>query len=212
MLPRWVFQIFFPFPDASLSVGSISTITKNQYQGFLYTSPWVRDPKTTRDFISKTLPATTEAQKSLITTTLYRPIFKNPAQFPYRTYLERATLIVSEVGFLCNGAYLARAFGGQIYNYLFNVPPAFHGDDIAYTFFDGTDGNVDANLALTFQEYLLNFVRKGDPNAKRLPRFEKYGSDEENWTLDVKSRASGGLKRTANPGANERCFGWQESF
>lgn len=102
-----------------------------------------------------------------------------------------------------------------MYNYLFNVPPAFHGDDIPYTFFenDGTDDpKVDANLALTFQEYLLNFVRKGDPNAKGLPRFEEYGSDDENWTLDVKAKASGGLKRIGNPGANERCFGWQASL
>ena len=101
-----------------------------------------------------------------------------------------------------------------MYNYLFNVPPAFHADDIAYTFFDDSmdSSAVDSDLALTFQEYLLNFVRKGDPNGCGLPRFEEYGPDSVNWTLDVKSQDKGGLKRTKNPGANERCFGWQESF
>ena len=182
------------------------------FQGFLFTSPWIRNENETQDVISGSIPASSEAQKALLNHTLYPPIFNKPSQFPYGSYLERATLIVSEVGFLCNGAYLARAFGGKIYNYLFDVPPAFHGDDVAYTFFDGTDSKIDANLALTFQEYLLNFVRRGDPNAKGLPRFEQYGPDSENWTLDIKSKASGGLKRTKNPGANSRCDKWQESF
>lgn len=160
----------------------------------------------------------TKAQLSLITSTLYPPTFTSPAS-PYTTYLERATRIVSELGLDCNGAYVAHAFAGKIYNYLFSVPPAFHGDDIAYTFFDPTnpDPATDAELAGTFQQYLLNFVRKGDPNADdsdcdSLPRFESYGSDDRNWTLDVKSKESGGLKRVGNPGANERCFEWQRNL
>ena len=80
---------------------------------------------------------------------------------------------------------------------------------------------MDADLASTFQQYLLNFVRTGDPNdggedrggggGDNLPRFEEYGSESEchTWTLNVKSRESGGLGGIENPGANERCWKWQ---
>lgn len=173
----------------------------------IFTSPWARDEAGTRVFISDSLPGSTDAQLSYILKTLYPPIFDGSPGLPYRSFLERATTIVSELGVDCNSDYLARAVDGNIYNYLYDIPPALHGDDEAYTFYDGTDPSVDAKIAHEFQDYILNFVRVGNPNGYGLPNFQRYG--KTGWTLDVRK---GGFRRTTNIGNNERCRSFQRFF
>lgn len=159
------------------------------------------------DFLFDNLPTASDAQASYITKSLYPPIFDGSTELPYRSYLDRANLIVSEIGVECNSDYLARALDGKIYNYLFSVPPALHGDDLSYTFYDGKDSTIDASVASKFQSYILDFVGTGNPNRDGLPNFEKYG--ESAWTLNVKK---GGFERITNPGANERCRCFQKNL
>ena len=179
----------------------------------LFTSPWIKDENSTREFFSVALPTATDAQLSYITDSLYPPAFDGSTGLPYRSYLERVTLAVSEAGVLCNSDFLARALHGNMFNYLFDIPPAFHGDDLAYAFYDGTDPDVDPATADVFQRYILNFVRAGNPNAcassssSPLPAFDRYGASA--WTLDVRK---GAFAPTVNPGANARCQWWQKGF
>lgn len=173
----------------------------------IFTSPWIRNEQDTLSYLSDSLPTTSNIQKSLVAKALYPPVFDGSTELPYRSYLDRANLIVSEVGVLCNSDFLARALNGKIFNYLFNVPPALHADDLAYTFYDGEDSTIDEAVASRFQSYILNFVRTGDPNSHGLPKFEEYGKSA--WTMDVKK---GGFERIVNPGANERCRCFQNRF
>lgn len=96
---------------------------------------------------------------------------------------------------------------------MFSVPPGLHDVDIAYIFFNGDtttldQGNpVNATLAKTFQDYLVNFVVKGTPNGDGLPRFPMYGMNEtvrvvEDADLDVVE---------VDPMANGRCAYWQSA-
>ncbi|KAI0886703.1 alpha/beta-hydrolase [Annulohypoxylon maeteangense] len=79
------------------------------------------------------------------------------------------------------------------YAYTFAYPPGWHETDVPYVFFDGdtsTSDNglpVNATLAAQLQEYIVGFVKYGDPNAgvgrgggggggyNRLVRFPVYG-------------------------------------
>jgi cholinesterase len=57
------------------------------------------------------------------------------------------------------------------------VPPALHGDDNPYTFYEGPAAAVvNDTLALTMQAYWTNFVMKGNPNGAGLPNFPNFGA------------------------------------
>ena len=157
--------------------------------------------------MENTIPKIPQSLLSYVTQTLYPPIFDGSTGLPYRTYLERATHFTSEIGIECLSDYLGQAVEGKIFNYLFDVPPALHGEDLGYTFFDGEDNSVDSAVALPFQQYILNFARTGNPNSDSLPRFDEYGRSA--WTMDVKT---GGFRHITNPGANDRCRRWQDTF
>lgn len=141
-----------------------------------------------------------------ISQTLYPPIFNG--SIGYRDQTQRTALLIGEAIFSCNTNYLGRAYGDQTYNYLFSVPPALHGQDLAYTFYDGPNPMVIADpIAIALQEYITSFAETGNPNEQGVPQFNIYGDSNEVQNLNVT-----GIEEIKDPVANERCAWWQQGL
>ena len=111
---------------------------------------------------------------SYITQKLYPPIF-NGSQ-GYTTQTERNNLTLA-AAFDCNARFMDQApFTPATYAYEFSVPPAIHGADVAYTFYDFDTVVpvvvINATLAAIMQGYLTRFAETGQPNAPSLPFFQ----------------------------------------
>lgn len=191
----------------------------NLEEGLFFTSPFVFTPESFKqNVISNSFPNADKNQVSdYILHTLYPDVLNGT--YGYTDPIARASYIISEAMFSCNAQYLGAAFaklgepGGKVWSYLFAVPPALHGEDVAYTFYEGPATAVkNETLAVMMQSYFTNFVRAGDPNGEGLPAFGKYREP-----LDAGAGAimEFGLKTTrmrADPLPRRRCDWWQHAW
>lgn len=96
------------------------------------------------------------------------------------------------------------------------MPPALHGLDIAYTFYNDGPGStvfgtpVDATVSVALQEYITNFVMTGSPNNNTYspPVFPMNG---ENFQVQFLNITGLGMQ-IKDPTANERCDWWQKAL
>lgn len=141
--------------------------------------------------------------------TLY-PADAYPSQFL------RGVQLVGDVYFSCTTRYLALALENRTHNYIFAVPPGYHAQDTAYTFFNGdtstlNDGvAVDPALAAVLQDYIVGFAATGVPGdnpAGTAPEFPSYGEDAA-----VVQITSGGIIAGNDDMANDRCAWWQQAM
>lgn len=126
----------------------------------------------------------------------------------YYTEYGRALLLSAELAFTCLTRQLANAFGNETYSYRFDVPPAAHGQDVGYTFYDGRDSSVDTGVAEAMQTYFGRMARKGNPNDGKkadLPVWPVYGEDSK-----VISFGDGGAKVSVDDSGADRCAFWRE--
>ena len=110
----------------------------------------------------------------------------------------------------CNTFYLDKAFGNQTYAYQFSVPPALHGDDVPYTFFNGPSSSVISDpIAVALQEYITSFVLNGHPASQgpSLPMFPIYSNATDIINLNATS-----ITEILDPTANVRCDWWQREL
>ncbi|KAL8713078.1 MAG: hypothetical protein Q9225_006847, partial [Loekoesia sp. 1 TL-2023] len=114
----------------------------NADEGLSFTSPFVSNDTAYRNYIKSALPDVSPEIASYIADELY-PAPSNRTL--YKDGIGRASLSISEYTFTCNTLYLDRAFGNQTYAYQFSVPPALHGQDVAYTFFNGPNAGTGGN-------------------------------------------------------------------
>lgn len=128
----------------------------------------------------------------------------------------RGVQLVSDVDFSCTTRYLALALDNKTHNYIFAVPPGYHAQDTAYTFFNGdtstlNDGvAVDAGLAAALQDYIVGFAATGVPGdnpAGTAPEFPVYGKDAAVVRITAEGVVAG-----ADDMANERCAWWQQAM
>lgn len=107
-----------------------------------------------------------------------------------------------------NTFYLDKAYGNKTYAYFFTVPPALHGEDIPYTFFNGPSASVlSAPIAIALQEYLTHFAETGSPNEVGVPNFIMYGANATVQNLGIT-----GISEVMDPAANARCNWWQKAL
>ena len=135
-----------------------------------------------------------------------------------------AVLLVSESIFTCNTFYLASANHNLTWNYEFAIPPAIHGEDVEYTFYNpnvttpfATPEFVFRNVSSAMDDLFANFVSNGDPNVSlkvhnntgmgNCTFWPRYGDNSTvlffNYT---------GLRIGKDPAAVERCNFWQNIF
>ena len=124
------------------------------------------------------------------------------------TSLTRITIIS------CNTDYLNRAYRGKTYAYRFSVPPALHGLDVPYTFYNGPNAIVypslgvpDQSIAEALQKYIVSFTATGVPSGENLPVFPQWGNDKNLLDLNVT-----GIKVVKDDTANSRCAWWQKAL
>lgn len=143
-----------------------------------------------------------------IVSVLYPPVYDG--SYPYTNIYERTFLLVKEEIFSCNTHYLAEAYNNQTYNYQFEIPPAFHGFDVPYTFYNGGPpstsivGVADPPIAEVLQGYITNFAMTGNPNGPGLPVFPMQGTNSSMNGLNVT-----GVTQQVDDTANARCNWWQ---
>lgn len=185
-------------------------------QGLLFTSPFTKSTTDIKTQLSSILPSVRAFPDvlSYIVNTLYPPIFDGSQAQNYTTEIERASALTAELSFTCNTFYLSTALLNQTYNYLFSVPPALHGLDVRYTFYnanatsdDDMTGVISPKVAVALQEYITNFAMKGQPNGQGVPRFDMYGPNATVQNLNVTS-----IHEMRDPAANERCRWWQKAL
>lgn len=110
--------------------------------------------------------------------------------------------------FTCNTFYLDKAYFNQTYSYFFAVPPALHGQDIAYTYYNGRDPDVlNVQIAIALQEYITSFAQDSNPNEQGVPFFPLYGDDATVQVLNIT-----GVSQMMDDAANERCNWWQKAL
>ncbi|KAH6639108.1 Alpha/Beta hydrolase protein [Boeremia exigua] len=162
--------------------------------------------------------------RKYITEVLYPPILEstrdlfqdyNPATSTslvvtgYNNTHGRQNLLTSETVINCLTTQVSNAFRGRSYAYLFATPPALHGQELYYVFYNeqATDvfyRPINVTLAHIMQDYWLNFARTGTPNGKGVPTFAPYGSGKS-----VQSLSLAGVGATQDVSDNERCRWWQ---
>ncbi|EMD00258.1 hypothetical protein BAUCODRAFT_145551 [Baudoinia panamericana UAMH 10762] len=182
----------------------------NANEGLLFTSPFVQNDTAFVTNLQTTLPTLRAWPQilSYIMNTLYPPVFDGSQAMGYTNQIARAAALTSELVFTCNTFYLDKAYGNNTYSYFFTVPPALHGQDVAYTYYNGPSASVlNSTVAVTLQQYITRFAETGMPNEAGAPYFNMYGSNATVEVLNV-SRISAAM----DPTANQRCNFWQKAL
>ena len=94
------------------------------------------------------------------------------------------------------------------------MPPALHGQDIDYTFYNGPNlsgvpslGIPDQPIAEALQKYIVSFTATGVPSSANLPVFPRWGNDTNLLDLNVT-----GINVVKDDTANSRCAWWQKAL
>lgn len=182
----------------------------NEDEGLLFTPPFIQNDTAFEAFVLQSLPSIKAVPSALeyITKTLYPPVFDGTQAQNYTDQIGRAAAFISEGVFTCNTHYLDKAYKNETYAYFFTVPPALHGFDVPYTYYDDTGVSssvLSPKIAIALQEYLTEFAMTGMPNEKGVPYFPMYGSNST-----VQNLGATGIMGQKDPTANARCDWWQK--
>ncbi|MCJ1367175.1 hypothetical protein MMC16_006307 [Acarospora aff. strigata] len=204
--------LFVPaLPGKLLLQGSFDKSVKvmvghNANEGLVFTPPFVTTTAAYTSFLRANLPNIAPQVLNYVQNVLYPPIFDGSRG--YKDNVGRAALTLSESIFTCNTLYLNRAYGNNTYAYQFSVPPALHGQDVPYTYYNGkTPAVLNETVAIALQEYLTSFAETGKPSGPGFPMFPLYGPESTLLDLNVSS-----ISEMMDPTANERCLWWQKAL
>jgi carboxylesterase type B len=200
-------------PGALLAQGLFDTSVKimtgfNAHETLYFTNPDNTNNSIFEAGIQDTFPGIQPSVVDYIAGTLYPPVFNG--SYPYTSYFERAELILAESAFTCNTYFLHRAVQGRspTYGYRFSVPPAYHGEDVPYTYFNGPSPSVaNATIAEAMQSYLTRFALSGNPNGAGAVALPEYWPGATILDLNVT-----GSSVMPDPNNNVRCRWWQEAL
>lgn len=185
--------------DVNIMVGH------NAHEGILFTSPESQSNSGLKTLILQEFPDTPPDVVHELTQVLYPPIYNG--SYGYTNPVDRVAMVIAESAFTCNTDYLNRAFHSQTYAYLFDVPPATHGMDVPYTFYDGHSSKLaNATIALVLQDYITSFVQFGKPNSTIGPEFDNHKATNNLMDLNPK-----GIVEIPDNTANPRCLYWQKA-
>ncbi|KAF2741918.1 alpha/beta-hydrolase [Sporormia fimetaria CBS 119925] len=182
----------------------------NTNEGPYFTPPYIRTNEDFRASLRNAFPYIPEPSLDYIAEDLYPPPVQGGL---YQTQFERSSFLIGEAIFTCNTYYLAKAYNNQTYNYLFSVPPAFHGLDVPYTYYEGgapdssPTGVRNVTVARALQEFITSFAMEGRPDADGIKEFRMYGPDARVMNLNITS-----IDEVRDRNANRRCDWWQKAL
>ncbi|KAL8706260.1 MAG: hypothetical protein Q9201_000697 [Fulgogasparrea decipioides] len=163
--------------------------------------------KTNADFdnwVHVNFPSAPTSIQNQIINQIYPPVYD--ASSPYATPQERSDLAVKEYLISCQTVSIAKAYKNQTHNYIFGIAPAIHAQDLAYTYYpNGATPDFYPKVAVTLQNYLVNFVLTGNPNKQGLSPWPMFGQQAAaiNFTET-------GVSQTTSDSANSRCAFWNQ--
>ncbi|KAL6250518.1 hypothetical protein RBB50_002820 [Rhinocladiella similis] len=201
--------IFVPdVPGVLLSTGRFAQdvsvmVGHNTFESAGFTPPWLTTEDDFQLWLEIMFPGITQEAVDHVLNDLYPADYDGSQS--YTSPLGRIFLIVNEVIFVCNTFYVNNGFKNQTYAYEFEIPPAFHGQDIAYTYYNGggSSATVIAPVAEMLQGYLTNFAMTGNPNGPSLPYFPVHGANAILNAIKANSTVP-----EPDETANERCVWW----
>jgi carboxylesterase type B len=175
-----------------------------------FVPPYIKTDEDLAVFLQRMFPGISPEPLNFIIKELY----------PLENYFEsidRVLDMMDDVFFDCQTNYIARAYKNQTWNYRFEVPPALHGEDVMYTYYDGVVANgVNVPVAKTLQGYITNFVKYGDPNGPGLPFFPRQGDNATMMGLNITTSVAGvvipDIKVEVDSSVNPKCVWWQKSL
>ncbi|CAO2656079.1 Nn.00g048820.m01.CDS01 [Neocucurbitaria sp. VM-36] len=180
----------------------------NANEGTYFTPPYIQSEEALVAQLREAYPYAPQQSVDEITQVLYPPVFDG--SYGYTDQYSRASLIISESVFTCNTNYLSTAFKNETYSYLFAVPPAFHGLDVPYTYYDGGALSISVmnrTVAIALQQFIASFAEEGAPEAGGITQFNMYGPDASVLKLNVT-----GIEEVRDSNANARCAWWQKAL
>jgi carboxylesterase type B len=181
----------------------------NTNEATFFTPPYINSTERIREQLQGSFKGIPASSLDYITETLYPAVFDG--SYPYTDNYTRAQLIVSEAIFTCNTNYLSTGFNNKTYSYLFAVPPALHGLDTAYTYYEGgTISSINPfevtnrTVAIALQDFITSFAMDGVPEAEGIRQFNMYGPDAQVLELNIT-----GIEEVRDSNASNRCKWWQ---
>lgn len=181
----------------------------NSNEGISFTSPYIQNNIDFAASLRSSLVEAHPAAISYIENVLYPPIFNG--SYPYPDQISRAAFLLSELVFICNTYYLDRAYNNRTYAYFFTIPPALHGRDIAYTYYNDegvSEAVQNVTVALALQNFITSFTATGRPVGQPgIPVFNMYGPNVTVINLNLTSITQG-----MDDAANFRCNWWQKAL
>ncbi|KAJ5544480.1 Carboxylesterase type B [Penicillium sp. DV-2018c] len=181
----------------------------NGNEGLVFTSP---DSLNSTGLAKQMMTLAPEIPKNVtkyVLNDLYPPVYNG--SYGYHDSVSRTSLAISDLIFQCNTDYINRAFYNETYAYAFTVPPALHGQDVSYTFYNNETssgsslgGVANATLALAMQDYFTSFVQHGVPKSHLGPAFRYHGPHAQLINFGTNS-----IRQMQDPTNNPRCRFWQ---
>jgi cholinesterase len=178
--------------EGSFTRGIELLSSHTSYEGALFINPQTisNDTALLLEF-QRLFPLVPEEKFIFIVEAFYPPIYNG--SYPYASDVERAILMTNEFFFAAAQQTLLQEtihHGTSVYAYEFAVPPAIHGSDILYTFYNGPAPNLDASVAKIIQHAIAGFAKTGLPDVRPLniASWPRYGSNAT--TLNLKINAS----------------------
>lgn len=180
-------NVYIPGPPAKLLLegtfakGIPLLSSHTSFEGTLFTDPRTIGNETAlANRLQAIYPLMEEKDLSHVLNTLYPAVYDG--SHPYATSVDRNILMANEMYFAAAHQALLQATihrGTEVHAWEFSVPPAIHGSDIAYTFYDGAAG-VDPHVASIMQHAIAGFAKCGEPDTGPLgfafPRYEKQAT------------------------------------
>jgi carboxylesterase type B len=187
--------IYIPAPPAKMLVeGSYAKgipllSSHTAYEGTIFTDPRTTDNETLfAEMLKGLYPLIGEKDLDYVMNTLYPAVYDG--SHPYTSGVERNILMASEMYFATGQQTLLQATvkdGTDVYAYEFSAPPALHGSDLVYTFYDG-DAGVDPQVATIIQHAIAGFAKYGKPDSGPLGfTFPRYGKVPTTVNLNTTS-------------------------
>ncbi|KAJ4859597.1 carboxylesterase family domain-containing protein [Trichoderma breve] len=188
-------NVYIPGPPAKLLLegafakGIPLLSSHTSFEGTLFTDPRTIGNETALANRLQTIyPLMEEKDLNYVLNTLYPAVYDG--SHPYATSVDRNILMANEMYFATAHQALLQTTihrGTEVHAWEFSVPPAIHGSDIAYTFYDGAAG-VDPHVASIMQHAIAGFAKCGEPDAGPLGfAFPRYGKQATTVNLNINS-------------------------
>ncbi|KAE8350345.1 Alpha/Beta hydrolase protein [Aspergillus coremiiformis] len=183
-------------------------------EALMYTPPSSLQGDGLRALIDEHFPEISENMKDVMLNVLYPPILDG--KHGYQSWVERVSLVLSDICFQCNSYHVNHAYKNNAYSYVFSIPPAMHWMDHPYTFYIQGGKPIVENplfqvtnetVAFILQDYLTSFIQTGKPTSPLGPALEIYGP--KNRVMNLGSDKITGM---SDPASNARCVYWQTAF